>query len=263
MIFRQIVLYALLVGLLAGAVVSVVQTLQVVPIIIAAEEYEGAGAAAEQMLIPSLQDSGHHAADEENAWAPADGMERTAFTFLSNSLTAMGFALLLMAAMMASFMLKGNDGSQRRWWYGLAWGLAGYTVFWLAPAIGLPPEIPLQAAAQLEDRQLWWVFTVICTAAGLGGLFYAKAPWRWAAPLLLLVPHIVGAPHPEGVMFPDQPPEAAAALELLAQEFIGATAIANAVLWMILGLTSAWAIRRIANAVKQANASSNFGASHA
>lgn len=63
--------------------------------------------------------------------------------------------------------------------------------------------------------------------------------------LLLVVPHLVGAPHPEVAMFAEQSPEAAAALEVLARQFIGATAIANAVLWVVLGLAGGWALPRI------------------
>lgn len=245
MIFRQIVFYSLLIGLLAGAVVTVVQMWQVVPIIQGAEQYEGA---AEPAIAPFREAAGHGhaaAAGEAEEWAPADGVERTAFTMLSNVLTAIGFSIVIMAAMFATLNLRRNGAVGLDWRYGLIWGLAGYAVFWLAPALGLPPEIPLAAAAPLEDRQLWWLFAVLCTAAGLAAMAFGRSPWRWAAALLLVIPHVIGAPHPEVAMFADQPPEAAAALEVLAQRFIGATAIANAVLWLVLGLAGGWALRRM------------------
>jgi predicted cobalt transporter CbtA len=128
-------------------------------------------------------------------------------------------------------------------------------VFWLAPAIGLPPEIPLQNAAPLELRQMWWVFAVICTAAGLAGLAFGRTPWRWVAPVALVIPHIVGAPHPEGPMFGDQSPAVATQLEALAQQFIGASAIANAALWIVIGLVSAWSVKRIIASIKNASSS--------
>jgi cobalt transporter subunit CbtA len=231
MLFRQIVFFSLIIGLLAGSVLTVVQTWQVVPIIQSAEVYESA---AEPALAPFLDGEGHsHAAaagGEEEAWAPAEGFERTAFTLLSN---------------VATLNLRRAGAARLDWRYGLIWGAAGYTIFWLAPALGLPPEIPLAAAAPLEDRQLWWLLAVVCTAAGLAGVAFGKSPWRWAAALLLVLPHFVGAPHPEGALFAEQPPEAAAALEGLARQFIGATAIANAVLWIVLGLAGGWALRRI------------------
>ncbi len=245
MIFRQIVFYALLVGALSGLVSTAAQMWQVVPIILNAEVYE-----SETEPVLALEHTGQdervaheHSAEE---WKPDDGIERIAYTLLSNVLTAMGFALVMMAAMMASL----NFGHKRdiqliNWRRGLIWGGAGYAVFYLMPTLGLPPEIPGVDAGPLEARQLWWLFTVVFTAAGLAGLAFGKSPWRWAAPVLLVVPFLVGAPQPPGPMFADQLPAAAAELEGLANQFIGATAIANAALWLVLGPASAWAVRRI------------------
>ncbi len=245
MIFRQIVFYALLVGALSGLVTTAVQMWQVVPIILSAEVFEG-----ESAPVPAHEHSGQDAlaAHEHPAeeWAPDDGVERTVYTLLANILTAVGFALLIMVAMMASLSIGRNNARYPLdWRHGLLWGGAGYVVFFLAPAIGLPPEIPGAVAGPLEDRRLWWLFTVVFTAAGLAGLAFGKSPWRWAAPVLLVVPHLMGTPQPPGAIFAGQLPAAAAGLERLAQQFIGATAIANAALWLVLGLASAWAVRRI------------------
>jgi len=248
MIFRQIVFYSLLVGVLSGAVLTAAQAWHVVPIIHSAEVFE-----RESASVPAIEQAGQlarvhdhsehkHSAD---AWAPDNGIERTAYTLLSNVLTAIGFALAIMVVMVASSSLNNTAVRWFDWRHGLLWGISGYTVFWLAPALGLPPEIPLAATADLEARQIWWVFAVVSTAAGLAGFAFGKSPWRWAAPLMLLVPHLVGAPHAPGAMFADQPPAAAAQLEQLAQQFIGATAIANIAFWLVLGLVSAWAVRRI------------------
>lgn len=249
MIFRQIVFYALMVGILSGLVLTVVQTWQVVPIIHAAEEFE-----SQAELLPPVLASGEdhsHAADE---WAPDDGMERALFTLLSNVLTAMGFGLVLMAVMIGSLQLPGRAEAHFGWQQGLLWGLSGYVTFWLAPAIGLPPEIPLQTAAPLEHRQIWWVVAVLMTAAGLTVLAFVKAHWRWAGLLLAVIPHLIGAPHPEGAMFAGQTPAVAAQLEELSRQFIGATAIANGALWLVLGLTAAWSVKRINASVRKAEA---------
>lgn len=245
MIFRQVVFYALLVGTLSGLVLTVAQVWQVVPIIHSAEVFEQASAS-----IPAIESAGQLAAAHDHsaaadAWAPANGIERTAYTMLSNVLTAIGFAIVVMVAMVASISLRRNDKPHFDWRHGLIWGVAGYMVFWLAPAFGLPPEIPLAATADLEARQIWWLFAVISTAAGLAGLAFGKSPWRWAAPFLLVVPHLVGAPHVPGAMFAEQSPAAAVQLEQLAQQFIGATAIANFAFWIALGLIASWAVKRI------------------
>jgi cobalt transporter subunit CbtA len=251
MLFRQIVFYSLLVGIVSGLVLTAIQTWQVVPIIQDAELYEEGAGAVEVAVIPALEQAAHTHGDAEE-WAPANGFQRTAFTLLSNIITAMGFAMIIMVAMMASLNLQRSSVNRLDWRHGLIWGAAGYVVFWLAPAVGLPPEIPLQVAAPLEQRQLWWVFAALCTAGGLAGLAFARSPWRWIAPVALVVPHLVGAPHPEGPMFGQQPPEVAMALEALAQQFLGATAIANGALWLVLGLASAWAVQRIVVSMKAA-----------
>ncbi len=247
MIFRQIIFYALLVGALSGLVSTAVQMWQVVPIILNAEVYEGGESTRP---VPAHEHTGQnelvaheHPAEE---WTPDDGIERIAYTLLANILTAMGFALLMMAAMMASLNIGGRKNkTPLNWRRGLIWGGAGYAVFYLMPTLGLPPEIPGVDAGPLEARQLWWLFTVLFTAAGLAGLAFAKSPWRWVAPVLLVVPFLVGAPQPPGPMFADQLPAAAAELKGLANQFIAATAIANAALWLVLGPVSAWAVRRI------------------
>ncbi len=161
---------------------------------------------------------------------------------MANVLTAIGLALVILVAMVTSLRTKSATGLD--WRHGLLWGVAGYIVFFLAPAIGLPPEIPGAAAGPLEERQLWWLFVVVFTAAGFAIAAFGKSPWRWAALGLLVVPHLIGAPHPSTAMFAGQPPAAAAELAELARQFIGATAIANAALWLTLGLASAWTMRR-------------------
>lgn len=242
MIFRRIVLYALLVGALSGILVTGIQLLQVIPIIESAERFESAPAPA---AAPSGENAGQSAQASEDAWAPVDGAERTGFTLLANMLSATGLALVVLAAIIASLRISAAAANRLDWRHGLLWGIAGYTVFFLAPALGLPPEIPGAVAAPMESRQLWWIFAVVSTAAGLAGAAFGKSPWRWAALVLLIVPHLVGAPHPSTEMFAGQPPAAIAELTELARQYIGATAIANGALWLTLGLISVWAVPRI------------------
>lgn len=236
MIFRRVVYYSILVGIVAGIVLTAVQRFQVVPIIFAAEAFEGASAD-----VASGGGDGH---DHEH-WGPEDGFERTAYTAFSNALTAVGFALVLLSAILVAQTWSRERPLRPTWKRAIGWSLAGYAVFWLAPALGLPPEIPLQNAADLQDRQVWWVICVVCTAAGIGGLAFAPAPWRWMAPLVIAVPYLIGAPHPEGPMFLDQSPEAAKALEALAGQYVYAAAIANAVFWATLGTLVTWSCVRI------------------
>ena len=252
MIFRRIVFSALLVGLIAGLLVTAIQLWQVVPIIQGAEVFEG-GAPSPAPLPGDINgsssvgagDGNHdHTAHEHSGdeWAPEDGLERSTYTLFVNVLNAFAFALLVLAGIMVSVKIKAV--SQLRWVHGILWASAGYIIFFAAPALGLPPEIPGMAAAPLQERQIWWLMTIILTATGLGIVAFTKSPWRFAALLLLVIPHVIGAPHPGGTMFAGHPAEAVAQLEKLASQFITATAIANAILWLSLGLASIWAARR-------------------
>ncbi len=255
MLFRRIVLSALLVGALSGLLLSVVQFWQVIPIIHSAERFEQAriSQAAEpargdaQVHDHASHDHGGHA-HPAGAWEPADGVERIGFTVLSNVLTAAGFALVMLAAMAASLRhvvaAKRNVVTRLDWRHGLLWGLAGYTVFFVAPALGLPPQIPGAEAAQFESRQIWWVLTVVCTAAGLAGVVFGRSPWRWAALALPVLPYLLGAPHLGASPFSDYPPDAAAEMTELARRFVWASAFANGLFWIVLGSASAWAARQ-------------------
>lgn len=223
--FRPIVFSALLAGLIAGVLISGLQALEVVPLILEAESYE--------VAAPAHNAGAGAAAEEHAAWAPAEGFERGAFTLLTNILAAAGFGLLITAG----FALKGGVD----WRKGLLWGLGGYAAVHLAPALGLPPEVPGAMAAELVAREGWWLLTVTLTAAGLALLAFApRLIWKGTGIVLIVVPHVIGAPHPEAYGGP-VPPELAAA-------FVAATLVTNAVFWLVLGGTAGFFFQRLARA---------------
>jgi len=254
MLFRRIVFAALLVGALSGLMLSAVQRWQVVPIIDAAERYEqartpqagGAAAHPHEGAGEHAHAAGHEHAAE--AWEPAEGVERIGFTVLSNVLVGIGFALVMLAVMSVALRRGAVSGrkamAKLNWRHGLLWGLAGYAVFFVAPALGLPPEIPGSVAAPLESRQVWWLLTAACTAVGIALVAFGKSPWRWAGLALIAVPHVVGAPHSGMSPFVGFPPEMAAEMATLAKQFVWASAIANGVFWIVLGISSGWAAQR-------------------
>ena len=105
------------------------------------------------------------------------------------------------------------------------------------PAIGMRPEIPGAFAAGLLDRQLWWLLTVVCSAAGVGLLILApKALAKVGGAALLVVPHLAGAPHPEV--------EGGFAPSSLADSFVVAAAATNAAFWLVLGVVASVAFAR-------------------
>lgn len=219
-------------GLLAAIVLTLLQSLWVTPLILQAETFETAAPVAEhsheaQVAAHQHEHEGH--GHDGEAWAPEDGWQRTLSTGLSNLVVAVGFALMLAGL----FTLRAPNQT----WQGLLWGLGGFAVFSLAPSAGLPPELPGSAAADLLLRQSWWIGTAVATATGLGLIAFAR---HWALRgiglLLLAVPHLIGAPQPE--VHQSLAPEA------LAQEFILASLLTNALFWSALGLAAAWFFAR-------------------
>ena len=215
LVFRSIFFLAVAAGLIAGIAMTVLQARFTVPLILAAETYENAAPAHDHDAATPAH------THEPEAWAPADGFQRMAFTVAANVVTAVGFALLLVAA---SDFAGGITG----WRGGLLWGLAGFAVFTLAPGLGLPPELPAMPAAELLPRQVWWLGTVAATAAGMALLLLGKSPALAAVGIaLLVVPHLVGAPQPAS----HESPIPAG----LHHSFVVAVTITNLVFWALLG----------------------------
>jgi cobalt transporter subunit CbtA len=226
-VFRQIIFAAALAGLLGGLLITAMQYVSVVPLILEAETFETAAAHDH-----GAGDAAAHDAAEE-AWAPADGLERALYTLAANILMGIGFALLLAAG----FALTGQDG----WRTGLYWGLAGFAAFMLAPAIGLPPEVPGAESAPLVERQLWWLGTIAATAGGLALMLLTRS-WQWiaAGAALIALPHVIGAPQPahHGGLAPDS----------LAREFVVAVLVTGFLFWLALGALSGFFYKRFAAA---------------
>lgn len=221
------VLFAgLLAGMIAGVFISAVQMVKVVPLIVAAEAYEGGGHGGAPNGAHDHGPHGHGADAPQSAaggmpWAPDDGWERTLFTTLSNVIIGIGYALLVAAAM----TLRGHVAG---WREGLVWGLGGFLSFALLPGLGLPPELPGMMAGDLEGRQVWWLSTAAASAAGLALIaFTGSWSWRVLGAVLLILPHIIGAPH-GGYGGSDVPAEMAA-------EFVTASLVASALFWLVLG----------------------------
>jgi len=235
-VFRNIVFIAALAGLVAGLAMTAMQYAGTVPLILKAETFEGAAPAHDHASHDNAaaQDtaaaSPSHDHDEE-AWAPADGLERSAYTAFANIVTAMGFALLLVA-------LSELKGGMTGWRQGVFWGLAGFVVFTLAPGLGLPPELPAMPAADLGLRQMWWGATAVATGIGLALLVFKQSlPLAILAVAFLVAPHLVGAPQPESFASPVP--------HSLAQAFIVMASVTSFVFWVVLGGVAGFARSRV------------------
>ncbi len=238
MLFRRLVIISLLAGLVGGFVLSLSQQWQVLPIIFAAEEYESSKA-AEVSSESASESHGDH--DHGGDWSPEDGLERTLFTVLSNVLTAIGFSLVLVTLIAISSTYFNKEISTLS---GLFWGLGGFIAVFASPSFGISPELPGVSGAALEFRQEWWISTVLLTSAGLFLAHIWKSYWRWPISCILLVaPHIYGAPHPEN-LYAGFPADVAEKLAMLSDQFLVATASSNLIFWVSLGIFSGWALKR-------------------
>ena len=140
---------------------------------------------------------------------------------LTTVLTGVGFAAMLFGVM----ALAGETINTR---HGAVWGLAAFACFSLAPALGLPPQPPGVAVADLHQRQIWWAWTVIATAVGLWFIAGKRRSWllRICGVVCLLLPHLVGAPVASGESsVPDQ----------LVRRFTIASVATSGIFWLLAG----------------------------
>jgi cobalt transporter subunit CbtA len=224
--FKQIAQTAGFTGLLAALLLTLLQSFWVAPLIHEAETYEKAPAAEQHAHAEGAMAA--HVHDDE-AWEPEDGWQRVLSTAGGNLVVAVGFALMLAAI----YTLRMPSATRQ----GALWGLAGFAVFVLAPTLGLPPELPGTAAADLTQRQIWWASTAASTAVGLALIVFARhGLLKVLGAVVLVIPHLVGAPQPEV--------HSALAPQTLETQFKIASLLTNAAFWVAMGLISAWLFRR-------------------
>lgn len=218
--FSKVVVSGLIAGFGAGLFAALLQFAFVQPILLHAELFE-TGALTHFGADPSATQV-----------APQGGLDlmRDGFSVMFSALIYVGYALMLLAAMVIAEE-RGQPISARA---GIIWGIAGWVTMQMAPAFGLAPELPGMNAADVEARQIWWFGTVAATGTGLWLLAFGRNWAMWgAAVILLAAPHIIGAPMPDTLTGP-APPELGAAF---AARAIGTGLAAWTVLGLLLGAT--------------------------
>lgn len=211
----RILTSAVIAGFAAGLVAAVLQLVFVQPVLLHAELYEAGELAhfGTDSIVPVEQDLG--------------GLNplRDGLSVLFSALVYVGYALVL-TALMAVAAERGLARICAR--SGIVWGIAGWVTVQFGPAIGLPPELPGVAAADLAARQTWWAGTVISTGIACGLLAFGRSWIVWGAAIVLfLLPHVIGAPQPEVYSGPT-PPE-------LAGEFATRALGVGLAVWVCLG----------------------------
>jgi cobalt transporter subunit CbtA len=241
---QRVLKVGFLAGLVVGLAIAVLQHLTTSQLILQGEVYENAAhhhhAALNSPALPIVlvHDHGTSAAasepdeEEDEGWQPANGWQRVTATSVATIATSIGYALILIAAMLAAGVTIVPRTA-------FLWGIAAFAATSLAPALGLSPELPGSAAAPLLSRQVWWIATALSTAAGiflLARLEYTTA--KMLAIALILLPHLIGAPKPPNF-------KSTAPAELAAQ-FASTSLVVSAVLWALLGLAVGYAWQRVA-----------------
>ena len=209
--FRKLTTIALISGSLAGLLLFLVQHFAVFPLIEKAETYESAA----EHAMPGMS-------SEAAEWHPSEGFERTGLTALTTVVTSIGFAAIL-------FSIVSLTNASLNWKTGALWGLAAFVCVDVAPALGLPPQPPGVAVADLYSRQLWWSATVALTALGLWWMAKTGRPWRLRVLGIvgLVIPHLIGAPVATG---------ATVVPAALIHSFALASILTTGVFWISLGL---------------------------
>ena len=238
--FARLVISGIFAGALAGCVGGILQLYFVQPLLLSAELYEsgqivhfGAGGSTAN-IAPGIIWGGFNTT-------------RDTLSILFSIAIYCGYGLLLVAAQgLAQGLTQGltlaktpASNNQTIMRQGAIWGLAGFCAFHFAPSIGLAPELPGNASAALETRQIWWFTTALATALALWLFAFGGRSWHIALGIaLILAPHIIGAPHSHN-FHGTAPPELAA---LFATRSLGVGCIA----WLILGTTSHYFYHRLA-----------------
>ncbi len=223
-------------AVIAGLLLGTLQAFSTTPVIYSAEIYEVTKESPSMPNTHTENATAHSHQHDGEAWKPASRTERIGYTFLADILIAFGHSLLLTSFLAFIFLKFGKP--EISWRSGLLIGIGGYLSFYLATIIGLPPEVPGTVAADLHARQLWWTFTIVATMIGLSVLYLAPTSFKVAGLVFIVLPHIVGAPHPEVHGFLNQEKEAVSALSQLEHQFLISTAWVNLVYWLALGLLS-------------------------
>lgn len=182
--FSRIVTSALFAGAAAGLIAALLQLYFVQPVLLHAELYESGA------LVHFGATSTVAAEQELGGLDPVrDGLS-VIFTMLVYS----GYALILVPLMMLA-QARGASITART---GLIWGLAGFVVVHFAPGFTLAPEVPGVAAADVQARQFWWFATVLAAGVAVWLIAFGANWAAWGtAIVLLLAPHLIGAPEPE------------------------------------------------------------------
>lgn len=181
--YSRILISAIFAGAASGLLAGILQLIFVQPVLLHAELYE----TGELIHFGGAVNTAHPA-------LPGFDMMRDGLSLIFTMLIYTGYALMLIAIM----NIAEERGAKIDGRFGIIWGVAGFVAFHLAPGFTLAPEVPGVAAADVTARQIWWFATVISAAIALWLLAFGANWSMWGiAVVLLMAPHLIGAPEPD------------------------------------------------------------------
>lgn len=181
--YSRILISAIFAGAASGLLIGILQLIFVQPVLLHAELYE-TGAL---IHFGGAVNTAHPA-------LPGFDVMRDGLSLIFTMLIYTGYALMLIAMM----NIAEERGAKIDGRFGIIWGVAGFVAFHLAPGFTLAPEVPGVAAADVTARQIWWFATVISASIALWLLAFGANWAMWGiAVVLLMAPHLIGAPEPD------------------------------------------------------------------
>lgn len=236
---RRLFLTAIMAGFISGSIIAVIYQFTTVPLIHFAETFENKEKNESASVNKTIYSEAaiilvHGAKKYQNnaPWEPENEFQRMFYTTLTTIFTGIGFALLLVSGM----VMKNQAVDARR---GVLWGACGFLAFTLAPAMGLPPELPGTAAGDIIARQTWWISATIAAIVGLWLLVFSESViYRTIGSIIIIIPHIIGAPHPEAFSINGPPAEIAA-------KFVAVSITVSGLFWIFLGGFSGYFFARL------------------
>jgi cobalt transporter subunit CbtA len=221
----KIILSTLVAGLLAGLIMAGIQYLRLTPLIQIAESYESpeteAIAEANKPCVETMPGMKMCNDNGRPSWKPAEGWQRTISTTTASLMTGAGFAILMLGmSMLTNITITKQNG--------LIWGICGFCAVSLAPAIGLPPQLPGMPTIDLHSRQIWWIATILLTGAATYIWVKARNGWWQLAAIIIAIAPQVFAPIAPAKTESNLPTS-------LAAEFVSSSLAANLIMWLAIG----------------------------
>ncbi len=217
----KIVTSAVFAGVGVGVVAALLQLALVVPLIVEAELFESGA----RVHFPE----GGSPQSERGATGVWAEPLRHIYTIGFSAVTFTAYAFLMIAGFLLAERFSHEITARR----GLIWGLCGAIAVVLAPAVSMPPELPGAIGAEVGPRQVWYLSCVVLTLIGLSQIaFGTRGVYIVTAPVFLLAPHVIGAPHLD-TYFGIAPPE-------LASDFVARVIGVALISWALLGLATAY-----------------------